>query len=126
MRARAQRAGTGSRHCDPRAQLPGTIGLVVNARRTGGSFVRTPAIGPFAVDAVAAGDCRKLLLDLPDESVDVIVTSPPYWGQRISEANGVEADPRSYLTELTDIFAALLPKLKPAGILWINLGDAYN
>ena len=88
--------------------------------------MRTPAIGPFAVDAVTAGDCRKLLLDLPDESVDVIVTSPPYWGQRTSEANGVEADPRSYLAELTDIFGALLPKLKPAGILWINLGDAYN
>jgi DNA modification methylase len=88
--------------------------------------VRADTIGPFPVDAVTAGDCRKLLLDLPDESVDVIVTSPPYWGQRTSEANGVETDPRSYLAELTEIFAALLPKLKRAGILWINLGDAYN
>jgi DNA modification methylase len=88
--------------------------------------VRTFAIGPFPVDSVTAGDCRKLLLDLPDQSVDIVVTSPPYWGQRTSEANGVEADPRAYLTELTDIFAALLPKLKQAGILWINLGDAYN
>jgi DNA modification methylase len=83
-------------------------------------------LGPFPLGAVTQGDCRKLLPDLPDESVDVVVTSPPYWGQRTSDANGVEADPRSYLAELTDIFAALLPKLKPAGILWINLGDAYN
>ncbi len=83
-------------------------------------------LGPFPLGAVTQGDCRKLLLDLPDESVDVVVTSPPYWGQRTSDANGVEADPRSYLDELTDIFVALLPKLKLAGILWVNLGDAYN
>jgi DNA modification methylase len=88
--------------------------------------MRTGTLGPFPLDAVTAGDCRKLLLDLPDESVDVVVTSPPYWGQRTSEGNGVEADPRAYLTELTEIFTALLPKLKRRGIVWINLGDAYN
>jgi DNA modification methylase len=88
--------------------------------------MRTPALGPFPLGAVTQGNCRKLLLDLPDESVDVVVTSPPYWGQRTSDANGVEADPRAYLAELTDIFAALLPKLKLTGILWLNLGDAYN
>jgi DNA modification methylase len=88
--------------------------------------MRTPALGPFPLGTVTQGDCRKLLLDLPDESVDIVVTSPPYWGQRTSDANGVEADPRSYLAELTGIFAALLPKLKLTGILWINLGDAYN
>jgi DNA modification methylase len=52
-------------------------------------------LGPFPLGAVTQGDCRKLLLDLPDESVDVVVTSPPYWGQRTSDGNGVEADPRS-------------------------------
>jgi DNA modification methylase len=88
--------------------------------------MRTDTLGPFPLGTVTRGDCRKLLLDLPDESVDVVVTSPPYWGQRTSDANGVEADPRAYLAELTDIFVALLPKLKPTGILWVNLGDAYN
>jgi len=86
----------------------------------------TQLLGPFPLDAVTAGDCRKLVLDVPDESVDVVVTSPPYWGQRTSGANGVEADPRAYLAELTEIFTALLPKLKQSGIAWINLGDAYN
>jgi DNA modification methylase len=84
------------------------------------------AVGPFALNAVTEGDCRKLILDLPDECVDIVVTSPPYWGQRTSEANGIEADPRRYLSALTEIFTALLPKLKPAGVAWINLGDAYN
>jgi DNA modification methylase len=83
-------------------------------------------VGPFPVNSVTEGDCRKLILDLPDESVDIVVTSPPYWGQRTSEANGIEPDPRRYLSSLAEIFTALLPKLKPAGIAWINLGDAYN
>jgi DNA modification methylase len=88
--------------------------------------VQTDGLGPFQLDAVTSGDCRKLILDLPDESVDVVVTSPPYWGQRTSEATGVEADPRAYLEALAEIFTELLPKVKPAGILWLNLGDAYN
>jgi DNA modification methylase len=88
--------------------------------------VRPETLGPFPLNAVTAGDCRKLILDLPDESVDIVVTSPPYWGQRTSEANGVETDPRRYLSSLSEIFTALLPKLKQSGIAWINLGDAYN
>jgi DNA modification methylase len=88
--------------------------------------VRPDTLGPFPLNAVTPGDCRKLMLDLPDESIDIVVTSPPYWGQRTSEANGVESDPRDYLGALTEIFTALLPKLKSGGIAWINLGDAYN
>lgn len=88
--------------------------------------MRPDTLGPFPLNAVTHGDCRKLVLELPDSSVDIVVTSPPYWGQRTSEANGVESDPRRYLSSLTEIFAALLPKLKPSGLAWINLGDAYN
>jgi DNA modification methylase len=83
-------------------------------------------LGPFPLDTVTEGDCRKLILDLPDDSIDVVVTSPPYWGQRTSAANGIEDDPRRYLCELADVFTTLLPKLKTSGIAWINLGDAYN
>jgi DNA modification methylase len=63
---------------------------------------------------------------LPDESVDVLVTSPPYWGQRLSSGTGTEDDPREYLNFLAQVFKSFLPKLKPQGIVWINLGDAYN
>lgn len=92
----------------------------------GGSVADAPDIGPFQLDRVAHGDCRKLLLDIPDESIDIVVTSPPYWGQRMSEGTGVEADPREFVRELAAMFTDLLPKLKPEGNLWINLGDAYN
>ena len=30
---------------------------------------------------VYPGDCVELIPELPDESIDVVVTSPPYWGQ---------------------------------------------
>jgi DNA modification methylase len=83
-------------------------------------------IGPFDIDAVTAGDCRELIDKLPDESIDVLVTSPPYWGQRLSKGHGVEDDPRDYLFRMAEIFTAFLPKLKKAGVVWINVGDAYN
>ena len=76
--------------------------------------------------AVIQGDCLKLIPKLPDESVDVVVTSPPYWGQRESLGNGTEEDPREYIAFLKAVFNALLPKLKQSGIVWLNMGDAYN
>ncbi len=83
-------------------------------------------IGDFQLNSVICGDSRELILRLPDESVDVLVTSPPYWGQRMSDGVGVEADPRNYVRELAAIFVSVLPKMKPTGIAWINIGDAYN
>ena len=72
------------------------------------------------------GDCKELVCALPDESIDILVTSPPYWGQRTSKGAGVEDDPRQYVQWLTGLFTAFLPKLKREGIVWINIGDAYN
>jgi len=85
-----------------------------------------PALGPFALDQVTQGDCLELVGALPDASIDLVVSSPPYWGQRAGSGVGGEVDPREYLAQLTRLFAGLLPKLKPRGIAWINLGDAYN
>lgn len=75
---------------------------------------------------MAHGDCVELIGKLPDSSVDVLVTSPPYWGQRLSHGMGTENDPRDYLKFLERVFLAVLPKIKPQGIVWVNLGDAFN
>lgn len=83
-------------------------------------------VGPYLVNRVALGDCVELGAELPDESVDVLVTSPPYWGQRMSGGMGVEEDPREYVKRLVEIFRVFKPKLKRDGIVWINIGDAYN
>ncbi len=84
------------------------------------------SIGPYPRNRVALGDCAELVTALPDDSIDVLVTSPPYWGQRAGTGIGVEADPRVYLAALIALFRAVRPKLKPDGLAWINVGDAYN
>ena len=81
-------------------------------------------IGPYRVNSVYKGNCLDLIEALPNESVDVLVTSPPYWGQRLSTGTGTEEDPRDYLEFLTHTFKVFLPKLKRQGLVWINLGDA--
>lgn len=86
----------------------------------------TIAVGEFETNKVYEGDCLQLVEKLPDESIDVLVTSPPYWGQRTSLGMGTENDPRDYLEFLNDVFCSFLPKLKKDGIIWINIGDAYN
>jgi DNA modification methylase len=94
--------------------------------RPGSATVDSGGLGGFPRNAVVEGDCRALIPALPDESIDVVVSSPPYWGQRTSAGNGVEADPRRYVAGLAGAFIALLPKVKRHGVLWINIGDAYN
>lgn len=83
-------------------------------------------VGDYKINTVIEGDCSVLIKNLPDSSVDILVTSPPYWGQRLSQGNGVEEDPRDFVRSLASIFVEFLPKLKPQGIIWINLGDAFN
>lgn len=83
-------------------------------------------IGEFELNRVYAGDCLALAAQLPANSIDVVVTSPPYWGQRTSAGVGVEVDPRSYLAALLERLIALKRVLKPSGLLWMNLGDAYD
>ena len=75
---------------------------------------------------VYLGDCLDLIPRLPDSSIDIVVTSPPYWGQRESAGTGTEADPREYLAFLQKVFESIHPKLKGEGIIWINMGDSYN
>lgn len=102
---------------------------ILNRRRgSSGTLLecQAPTLGPFQLNRVAGGDCLDLAAMLPDESIDVLVTSPPYWGQRTSGGIGVEEDPRDYIQALTDIFRVIRPKLKRDGLAWVNVGDAYN
>jgi DNA modification methylase len=83
-------------------------------------------VEPFDINTVVEGDCLALIPKLPDESIDILVTSPPYWGQRLSNGTGTEENPLDYLKFLERVFVSFLPKLKKCGLVWINLGDAYN
>lgn len=71
-------------------------------------------------------DCLTGLRQMDDNSVDVCVTSPPYWGQRGDDGIGTECDPRDYIANLSKILLEVMRVLKPEGVLWLNIGDSYN
>jgi DNA modification methylase len=78
---------------------------------------------------ILQGDCRAKLAELPAESVQCCVTSPPYFGLRnygVEGQIGVEATPGDYADVLVDVFAGVRRVLKKNGVLWLNLGDSYH
>lgn len=74
------------------------------------------------------GDAAAVLAEIPDASVDVVMTSPPYWGHREYAARGIglESDRDRYLANLLSVCAELHRVLRPTGSLWLNLGDTYR
>jgi DNA modification methylase len=85
---------------------------------------------PTRVQIIQA-DTRQL--PLADNSVDLIVTSPPYFGLRSYTDGGehydgqigAEPTPAAYVAALIDATREWLRVLKPEGNLWVNLGDSY-
>src|SRR5262245_21448824 len=81
---------------------------------------------------VLQGDARHL--PLPDASVDLVVTSPPYFGLRSYTDGGEhypgqlgsEATPAEYVAALVECTAEWVRVLKPSGSMFINLGDKYS
>lgn len=74
------------------------------------------------------GDALDTVRALAPDSVDVVVTSPPYLGLRhyaTTEQVG-ESDVDHYLTYVTDLAAALLTRTKRTGTMWWNVGDTFN
>jgi DNA modification methylase len=82
-----------------------------------------------AVNQIIAGDAAAVLEKWPNELVDCIVTSPPYWQQRDyrgqSQQVGREQSPGEYIERLVSIFGQCRRVLKPAGTLWLVIGDKY-
>ena len=75
------------------------------------------------------GDVAEVLPRLPDQCVQCVVTSPPYWGLRdygIHGQIGLEPTLPAYVHKLTNIFAEVKRVLKPDGILWLNIGDGFT
>lgn len=74
------------------------------------------------------GNSLEVLKTLPSASIDCIVTSPPYYGQRdygVPDQIGLEELPQLYIRRLVAIFYEAKRILKPTGSLWVNLGDTY-
>jgi DNA modification methylase len=77
---------------------------------------------------ILIGDVRDKLHELPDESVDCVVTSPPYWGLRdygVDGQLGLERTLGEHLEVIADVFDEVRRVLKSEGTLWLNYGDCY-
>lgn len=80
------------------------------------------------VNEVINGECREVMQGFPSDSIDLVVTSPPYWGLRdygVDEQLGLEAHPQLYIDHLVEICREVKRVIKPTGSFWLNLGDTY-
>lgn len=94
-------------------------------------MTRPPAALVFETGDVTVwcADARTAWRELPEGSVDAIVTSPPYYGLRdygVVGQLGLEATPAVYVEGLVDLLDSWGQHvMRPDGSLWLNLGDTY-
>ena len=77
---------------------------------------------------ILLGDCREVIKKLSPNSVNCVVTSPPYWGLRNYEKDkqlGMEDSPDAYVESLREVFRNIWPVLRDDGTVWLNIGDCY-
>jgi DNA modification methylase len=77
---------------------------------------------------IRQGDALERLREMPDESVQCCVTSPPYWGLRdygVDGQLGLEETPEQFVSSMVEVFAEVRRVLRADGTLWLNIGDSY-
>ena len=80
-------------------------------------------------NTILVGDALPQLRQLPDEYVDTIVTSPPYFNLRdyhVAGQLGHEGHVDEWVAALRAVARECQRVLAPHGSLWLNLGDAYS
>jgi DNA modification methylase len=80
------------------------------------------------LDTVQLTDALMFLKSMPDESINSIITSPPYYAQRDYGAEkqiGLEANHDLYIQALVGVFQEARRVLRNDGTFWLNIGDNY-
>ena len=78
---------------------------------------------------ISNGDCLELMKQLPDGSIDMVITSPPYFNLRdygVEGQIGSENDFNSYIENLISVFNEVYRILKDDGSCWVNIDDVYS
>ena len=78
---------------------------------------------------ILIGNASDVIKSLPDESVNCIVTSPPYYGLRdygVDGQIGLEPTLKEYLDKMVLLFDGLRRVLRKDGTCWVNMGDSYS
>jgi len=80
------------------------------------------------LDHTECAEVTEYLKSLPDEVVQTVITSPPYWGLRdygTPGQLGLEPTPKEYLEKMVGIFREVRRVLRGDGTVWLNMGDCY-
>lgn len=81
------------------------------------------------MERIILGNTIEVLKELPAESIDCCVTSPPYYQLRdygITGQIGLEQTVEEYISKLVEVFSEVKRVLKPDGTLWVNIADSYS
>lgn len=80
------------------------------------------------INEIIQGDYLEKLRMLPNNSIDCVITSPPYWNLRdynVEGQLGLEPTFEEFVTKLCDVFDEVKRVLKPTGSCYVNIGDTY-
>ncbi len=81
------------------------------------------------INKIYLGSALDVLKTFPNESIDCVVTSPPYWSLRdygVDGQLGLESTCQEYISKLCGIFDEIMRVLKKDGTVFVNLGDTYS
>ena len=87
---------------------------------------------PFAnisKSLLMCGDAQEALTLLPDESIQTVLTSPPYWSLRdyeVEDQIGRNDSLASYVESIVSTFEEVRRVLRADGTVWLNVGDSYT
>jgi site-specific DNA-methyltransferase (adenine-specific) len=100
--------------------------MAIVASNVGESFsscVKKQTVSPLFL----LGDALSILQQVPEDSIDCCITSPPYWGKRKYHNGGIglEASYQEYISSLSAICEQVKRVLEPTGSFWLNIGDTY-
>ena len=91
-----------------------------------------PVAGPLELRGeswLICGDAATALEMIPDESVQTVVTSPPYWSLRdygVDAQTGRDDDLGDYVGKVVEVFDQVRRVLRGDGTVWLNVGDSYT
>ncbi len=77
---------------------------------------------------ILQGNCIDKIKELEDNSIDCVVSSPPYFGLRdygVDGQFGLEKTYQDYIDNTVKVFETFKPKLKDTATIWWNIGDTY-
>ena len=81
----------------------------------------------FKINKIYCDDCLLMLKEFPNSSIDLVITSPPYYKQRDYGNMGIgnEKTVDEYVVNLINVFKECVRVIRPTGTVVFNLGDKY-